>query len=597
MNREKLIVIFATICIILFSACISSQQYQPKLPLWVLSPPSGGISASGSAQIGPSGLSFAKKKAEANARDELRRSLGVRIKNLIKNFTESSEIGDDRFIDYIFTSVSKQIATIDFSGAVTKKAYIFEETIYVLVALQPEVVSQVTNAVYSTGLAVYKKDKPLWQKLQAKSGQTALKNQINSEFGVKPVLVNVPEPTKRPVRKKRVYAKKKIVKKKSYSKPKKTVAARTNPKPSIAIISPVIKGREYSQSNKSILISGKINDATGVAEVLVNGKEAYLDGKGNFSINQLLRIGNNRIKITATNLDNIQSEKTFIVNRKKRQKPVMVQAEQAQTNSNYSNPRQWYKKQYALVVGVNKYKNQNIPRLYNAVNDANAIYTIFKEAGYEAILLQDEQATKKNITKSIRQFSKKVAKGDSFIFYFAGHGQGITLENEERVGYIVPYDSSIALNSNDPIEYDEEAISIGNLKKYSKNIKAKHVALLLDSCFAGLAMKRSIKYVKTYDFEYYNDLLSRKSINILTAGDDQPVSDGVRDHSQFTQALIDALNRKSIDMEDRDGFATFNELAIYVKNKVEKVTGRRQRPQFDNLSNDDGDFIFKIRHF
>ena len=96
-------------------------------------------------------------------------------------------------------------------------------------------------------------------------------------------------------------------------------------------------------------------------------------------------------------------------------------------------------------------------------------------------------------------------------------------------------------------------------------------------------MKRSIPKVKERNFEYYNDILSRQAINILTAGDDQPVSDGTG-HSPFTRALLEGLDKRGLDINDRDGLATFNELAVYVKNKVEKATSRRQRPQFDNLS-------------
>ncbi len=60
--------------------------------------------------------------------------------------------------------------------------------------------------------------------------------------------------------------------------------------------------------------------------------------------------------------------------------------------------------------------------------------------------------------------------------------------------------------------------------------------------------------------------------------------------------LYDAkATRKALDPHDRDGFATFSQLALYVKEKVEKATGRRQRPQFDNLSMDDGEFVFRLR--
>ena len=95
--------------------------------------------------------------------------------------------------------------------------------------------------------------------------------------------------------------------------------------------------------------------------------------------------------------------------------------------------------------------------------------------------------------------------------------------------------------------------------------------------------------------DYYEALLQNTSINILTAGDDQPVSDG-SEHSPFTQALLYALEKGNVDMEDGDGYATFSELALYVKKKVEKMTERRQRPQYENLSLEDGDFIFKLNY-
>lgn len=71
------------------------------------------------------------------------------------------------------------------------------------------------------------------------------------------------------------------------------------------------------------------------------------------------------------------------------------------------------------------------------------------------------------------------------------------------------------------------------------------------------------------------------------------ISDG-SGHSPFTRAILNGLGRGNLDIHDRDGFVTFRQLAQYVKEKVEKKTSRRQRPQFDNLSMDDGDFIFKL---
>ena len=71
------------------------------------------------------------------------------------------------------------------------------------------------------------------------------------------------------------------------------------------------------------------------------------------------------------------------------------------------------------------------------------------------------------------------------------------------------------------------------------------------------------------------------------------MSDGTG-HSPFTRALLQGVDHKGIDIIDRDGYVTFSQVATYVKEKVEKATGRRQRPQFDNLSFEDGDFIFML---
>jgi hypothetical protein len=254
----------------------------------------------------------------------------------------------------------------------------------------------------------------------------------------------------------------------------------------------------------------------------------------------------------------------------------------------------WYEKQYATVVGIDRYKNSEIEPLKNAVNDAKAVARMFKNKGFVVTELYNNNATRKAILSTFSAAINKTGRKDSFIFYFAGHGQGIILRNIEQVGYIIPYDADIDLGNMDVILYDEEAIPLNTIKKYSKNMMAKHIALLFDSCFSGLAMKRSVPRLGNVDIEYYKDLLGRKSINILTAGDDQPVSDG-SGHSPFTQSLLNALDKGGVDINDRDGFATFSQLAVYVKEKVERATARRQRPQFDNLSMEDGDFIFSVK--
>jgi uncharacterized caspase-like protein len=256
----------------------------------------------------------------------------------------------------------------------------------------------------------------------------------------------------------------------------------------------------------------------------------------------------------------------------------------------------WYTHQYAIVVGIDFYKESHkLNPLKNAVNDAEAVAGMFKKMGFEVHELYNSQATRGDILKTINDVSEDVHPSDSFCFYFAGHGQGISLESNDREGYIIPYDADIDFSDTGIIKYDNAAISLSRLKRYLEDTRAKHISLLLDSCFSGLVMNgyRILPHSDNINLGYYQNLLARKTINILTSGHDQKVSDGI-DHSPFTQAILDGLDRGNLDIRDRDGFVTFNQLALYVKEKVERETNGRQRPQFENLSRDDGDFIFKI---
>ena len=287
----------------------------------------------------------------------------------------------------------------------------------------------------------------------------------------------------------------------------------------------------------------------------------------------------------------------------------------------------WYKNQYAIVVGINNYKKKSIPTLSNALNDARSVAEILKKKGFSVIELYNENATKDRILDALKKIKQVSTSQDSTLFYFAGHGDGVSGKNNVREGYILPFDFASELNSPTPdvMYYDKSALSIGSLVMYSRDTNAKHIGIILDSCFSGLAMDskyttKSLKNVKNLDsIEFdtktrsirikplkvasassqtqnseneaenlFKELLSKKSINILTAGDDQPVSDG-SNHSPFTTALLNVLGSNNTK-----GFIRFNTLAHYIKNYVEKQTNNQQKPQYKNRSSENGDFIFKL---
>ena len=346
---------------------------------------------------------------------------------------------------------------------------------------------------------------------------------------------------------------------------------------------------ESTVNQKLFVLKGKTVGDSGISVLEINGQRSSIDSTGRFQATVQLNDGKNVIEISALDNAGNKSVKSIVIHR---------QASQPSHEENITpgikELTNWYKTQYALIIGIDKYKRSDIDQLKNATNDAKSVAEMMKAQGFIVTELYNSNATRQNILNEYSVIHGKSKESDSFLFYFAGHGQGITINNQEKLGYLIPYDADISLNDMNLIQYDNSAINLNQLDYYAKNMKAKHVALLLDSCFSGLAMKRSVSTASKSDHIYYEDLLSRKAINILTAGDNQPVSDGT-EHSPFTQAIIDGIGKKGLDLHDRNGYATFNQLAIYVKEKVEKATSRRQRPQFDNLSNEDGDFLFRIR--
>ena len=286
----------------------------------------------------------------------------------------------------------------------------------------------------------------------------------------------------------------------------------------------------------------------------------------------------------------------------------------------------WYKKQYAIVVGIDHYKRLSLPRLNNAITDARSVAEVLRKKGFSVIELYNENATKERIFDALKKIKQLSTSQDATLFYFAGHGDGVSGHHNVREGYILPYDFNSDLNSpnTDVMYYDKSAISIGSLVMYSRDTKAKHIGIILDSCFSGLAMDSkyatkslagvSAKELDSVEYDtktrsvrikptkakvtadnnsevnkLFRELLGKKSINILTAGDDQPVLDG-SGHSPFTQALLEVLDSNI----NKDGYIRFTTLADYVKKYVEKKTKKQQKPQYKNESLESGDFIFRL---
>ena len=254
-------------------------------------------------------------------------------------------------------------------------------------------------------------------------------------------------------------------------------------------------------------------------------------------------------------------------------------------------PRNLYRESWAVIVGINDYKNW--PKLRYAVNDANGIEdALVSHFGFQRDHIRkliNGDATRQRIMEVLGdEFTdgKKVQRDDRVFFFFAGHGATRTFEDGRQLGFIVPVDA-------DASNYYSTAISMTSLREASDLIPAKHIYFVMDSCYSGLALTRGTGMFSK-DHSYLDEISRRAAREILTAGgaDQQVADDGPGGHSVFTWALLEGLQGKA-DL-DGNGVITASELGAYVSPIVASFA--KQTPTVGNLvGSEGGEFMFELQ--
>lgn len=89
-----------------------------------------------------------------------------------------------------------------------------------------------------------------------------------------------------------------------------------------------------------------------------------------------------------------------------------------------------FSRNLAIIVGINHYSN-GISPLATAVNDAKKLNEILRlEHEYQVYIFLDEQATLQNLLRLLQKtLPQKVTADDRLLFYFAGHGIALNIDN------------------------------------------------------------------------------------------------------------------------------------------------------------------------
>lgn len=246
-----------------------------------------------------------------------------------------------------------------------------------------------------------------------------------------------------------------------------------------------------------------------------------------------------------------------------------------------------YRTSWALVIGINRYRN--MPPLNCAASDAEAVAETlidrFEFPRDHVVLLQDEQATQNNILSVFDAFAahRVVAPDDRIMVYFAGHGVTRETRDGSMVGYIAPIDA-------EPRAW-RTLIRMTDLISQARFLPAKHILFILDACYSGLSLRRSSPFDESVE-----RFLTRPAVQVMTAGraDEMVVDGGDRegDNSIFTGYLLEALAGAAATAS---GLMTASDVMSYVYRHVTENPYIDQTPQYGWLDGD-GDFVFQTPH-
>ena len=180
----------------------------------------------------------------------------------------------------------------------------------------------------------------------------------------------------------------------------------------------------------------------------------------------------------------------------------------------------------------------------------------------EIVTVEDETVTLDMIRSPQKYFTDKIQSDDRFLFYYSGHGLSRDEGGRQR-GYL-------PLVGETP-EGTRQSIAMDSLVAWMQGLSARHLLVILDSCFSGLAVEGPAVNDNTrgrrVDAELLKQLAGGGRFLLMagTAGQES-FGDARWNGSLFTDSLIRGLRREA-DVQ-RDKIVTTRELYVWLRDAV-----------------------------
>ena len=233
---------------------------------------------------------------------------------------------------------------------------------------------------------------------------------------------------------------------------------------------------------------------------------------------------------------------------------------------------------YAVVIGVEKYRQAGIPSVDYAAHDAKTMSAYLTGAmGFDpknVVLLTDERASKTDLEKHLGTWLKNRVGPKSRVFvYYAGHGAP---NPATGAGYLMPYEA-------DPSYLDDTAYPLTKLYASLDTLPTKDVTVVLDACFSGQGPRSLIaKGARPLVTAVAQKGPKRAAVIAAAASNQISLSDPEAKHGLLTYYLLEGLHGAAD--ANGDGLITPEEAFDYAKPAVERAARLQNQEQTPTAS-------------
>jgi hypothetical protein len=240
------------------------------------------------------------------------------------------------------------------------------------------------------------------------------------------------------------------------------------------------------------------------------------------------------------------------------------------------------REKYALVVGINEF--EHAPHLNYAVNDAQGVADLltdpqvgrFPKDNVQRLL--NEEATLGGVRTAIGKIRERVKADDLVVVYIASHGSPRAVD-PNGVSYVVMHDTKLDTAAN---LYATSLQMIDLVEIMRRDVQAKRVVLILDTCFSGQATgSRGVSLIHSpqagpeSEFstatDKFEDATTKGVARVVISAsraDEESREDSNLRHGFFTYFLLDALKKNG-------GMSPLNEVFQTVRERTSQTVHDR----------------------